>query len=194
MSALRRVVVRRATPGDRRSLVTHLKQPGYFINRLNYQASGRGMLLIALHKGKPVGDVFLDLAPAGEEYLELVPGLAGVPLLQHLEVLPAYRSHGIGTKLLRLCERELRSLGHRRMVLGVSPGNEAAINLYLRLGYRWCPDPDIPELTPAVINAWTPDGTRIVAGKEKCYLMVKGLTSENRISAGVFAAVGALAF
>ena len=53
-------------------------------------------------------------------------------------VHPDYQRHGIGSKLLRVCEQELQM---PRVRLTVRESNDAAINMYLAKGYveinRW---------------------------------------------------------
>jgi ribosomal protein S18 acetylase RimI-like enzyme len=56
--------------------------------------------------------------------------------IESLAVLPAYRGQGIGTRLLDELERELADIGVRDVVIGVVPGNTAAIRLYERRGFR----------------------------------------------------------
>ena len=56
--------------------------------------------------------------------------------IESLAVLPSHRGLGIGTQLLAALERELLAIGVRDLILGVLPGNEAAIRLYQRRGYR----------------------------------------------------------
>jgi GNAT superfamily N-acetyltransferase len=56
--------------------------------------------------------------------------------IESLAVLPSYRGQGIGTRLLESLERELAAIGVRDLILGVLAGNEAAIRLYRRRGYR----------------------------------------------------------
>ena len=56
--------------------------------------------------------------------------------IESLAVLPSHRGLGIGTQLLTALERELLAIGVRDLILGVLPGNEAAIRLYQRHGYR----------------------------------------------------------
>jgi ribosomal protein S18 acetylase RimI-like enzyme len=56
--------------------------------------------------------------------------------IESLAVLPAHRGRGIGTRLLDALEQELEAAGVRDLVLGVLPGNAAAIRLYARHGYR----------------------------------------------------------
>jgi ribosomal protein S18 acetylase RimI-like enzyme len=56
--------------------------------------------------------------------------------IESLGVLPGYRGHGIGTRLLEELERELDAAGVQDVVIGVVPGNTAAIRLYERRGFR----------------------------------------------------------
>ena len=61
---------------------------------------------------------------------------ARVGEIESLGVLPAHRGRGIGSTLLTALERELAAGGVHDLVLGVLPGNDAAIRLYERHGYR----------------------------------------------------------
>jgi ribosomal protein S18 acetylase RimI-like enzyme len=56
--------------------------------------------------------------------------------IESLAVLPRYRGQGIGTRLLDALERELAAAGVQDLVIGVLPGNPAAIRLYQRRGFR----------------------------------------------------------
>lgn len=56
--------------------------------------------------------------------------------VESLGVLPNWRGAGIGSQLLNRLEAELLALGAKDLVLAVLPGNEAAIRLYARFGYR----------------------------------------------------------
>jgi ribosomal protein S18 acetylase RimI-like enzyme len=56
--------------------------------------------------------------------------------IESLAVLPSHRGQGIGSRLLEALERELASIGVRDLILGVLAGNEDAIRLYQRHGYR----------------------------------------------------------
>ena len=51
-------------------------------------------------------------------------------------MLPDYRGAGIGSALLDGLERALERAGIDDLVLGVLPGNTAAMRLYERRGYR----------------------------------------------------------
>jgi ribosomal protein S18 acetylase RimI-like enzyme len=56
--------------------------------------------------------------------------------IESLAVLPSHRDRGIGSRLLAALEGELEAIGVHDLVLGVVPGNTAAIRLYERRGYR----------------------------------------------------------
>lgn len=56
--------------------------------------------------------------------------------IESLSVLPAYRGSGLGSELLDRLEAHLREQGVTDVVLGALPGNQDAIRLYERRGYR----------------------------------------------------------
>ena len=56
--------------------------------------------------------------------------------IESLSVLPEYRGSGLGSVLLDRLETHLRARGARDLILGVLPGNDDAIRLYERRGYR----------------------------------------------------------
>jgi len=56
--------------------------------------------------------------------------------IESLAVQPGYRGQGIGSRLLTALTAELATAGVRDLVLGVLPGNDAAIRLYQRRGFR----------------------------------------------------------
>ncbi len=161
--------IRPAGPGDLSHLLSALGQEHYFADRLDRQAAGRGVLLVALIDSRPVGHVYLSLEPAEEEDLRRY--LPGVPLLCHLEVLPELRSRGIGSAIMTTAEAELRRRGHRMVVLGVDLDNHRAAELYHRLRYRpWAYGP--VETTREVVR---PDG-RTERVPDKCRIFVKKLS------------------
>ena len=77
--------------------------------------------------------------------------------IESLAVLPSRRGLGIGTQLLTALERELHAIGVDDLILGVLPGNEAAIRLYQRRGYQ-------PTWTYLSRFAGRPDRSRPPAG------------------------------
>jgi ribosomal protein S18 acetylase RimI-like enzyme len=56
--------------------------------------------------------------------------------IESLGVLPSYRGQGIGSRLLGELISQLAAAGVHDLVLGVLPGNTAAIRLYQRHGFR----------------------------------------------------------
>jgi ribosomal protein S18 acetylase RimI-like enzyme len=56
--------------------------------------------------------------------------------IESLSVLPAYRGGGLGSMMLDRLEAHLRARGARDFILGVLPGNDDALRLYERRGYR----------------------------------------------------------
>jgi ribosomal protein S18 acetylase RimI-like enzyme len=51
-------------------------------------------------------------------------------------VLPEHRGAGIGSALFDAIDRELEARGIEDVVIGALPGNEGAIRMYERRGYR----------------------------------------------------------
>jgi ribosomal protein S18 acetylase RimI-like enzyme len=56
--------------------------------------------------------------------------------VESLSVTPQYRGSGLGSQLLDRLEKHLASVGADDVVLGVLPGNQDAVRLYERRGYR----------------------------------------------------------
>jgi len=53
-----------------------------------------------------------------------------------LDILPEARRYGLGIKLMTACEERLRSLGCADVYLETAVDNEAAVQLYGKLGYQ----------------------------------------------------------
>ena len=56
--------------------------------------------------------------------------------VESLSVLPEYRGHGLGSRLLVDLQERLHDQGARDLILGALAGNTDAIRLYQRHGYR----------------------------------------------------------
>jgi ribosomal protein S18 acetylase RimI-like enzyme len=56
--------------------------------------------------------------------------------IESLAVLPEHRGRGLGSELLGRLERALRDQGVADIVIGVLPGNDGAVRMYERRGYR----------------------------------------------------------
>jgi GNAT superfamily N-acetyltransferase len=145
-----RITIRPATRADLTALVAALGQPQFFADRLGRARHNGGDLLVAWLDGVPVGNVFLWCEALEEP--ELREAFPDAPLLNHLEVAPAVRGHGIGTALVRACEKAARRRGYDILLLGVGVDNPEARRLYERLGYvDWGLGP--------IVARWTePDG------------------------------------
>jgi ribosomal protein S18 acetylase RimI-like enzyme len=136
------VDIRPLAESDLAALATELGRghARYFRRRMPLQQTGRGMVLVAFHRAKPVGAVLVVWGePAEERQLRL--RLPGVPLLYHVHVKENLRCRGIGTQILAAVHDELRARGHQKVTLGVDQSNKDARRLYERLGYDvWTED------------------------------------------------------
>lgn len=142
--------IRVADKGDLDALVTTMGQADFFTDRIGRTRQGVGELLVAWLDGNVAGDVYLYREVHEEP--ELRREFPGVPLLNHLEVTPAWQGRGIGTALVRAGEAAARARGHDVLILGVGLDNPEAKRLYERLGYvDWGRGP--------IVTRWTePDG------------------------------------
>jgi ribosomal protein S18 acetylase RimI-like enzyme len=57
--------------------------------------------------------------------------------IETIDVDPAFKNKGIGLKLLKAAEIDMRRRGMRWSQLEVSEGNEAALNVYRKAGYAF---------------------------------------------------------
>ena len=86
-------------------------------------AVGDGLLFVAVAEGKVVGSIM-----AGYD------GHRG--WIYSLAVLPGYRRHGLGSRLVQHAEEQLRSLGCPKINLQIMNGNEEVESFYRKLGYE----------------------------------------------------------
>ena len=95
------------------------------------------VLLVAELDGAAIGYGLAHVLPLAETWLgdTWVTG-PRIGEIESLAVLPEHRGAGLGTTLLGQLEDALRELDVRDLILGVLPGNEDAIRLYARRGYR----------------------------------------------------------
>ena len=57
--------------------------------------------------------------------------------IETIDVDPAFKNRGIGLKLLKAAETDMKRRGMRWSQLEVSEGNEAALKVYLKAGYTF---------------------------------------------------------
>lgn len=89
--------------------------------------AGEREVLVAIFNGFPVGQVALHWSGKVAH--------PGVPDIQSLRVMPAFRGLHIGTRLIEVCENEVLKRGGARIGLAVGLDNPAVRRLYERLGY-----------------------------------------------------------
>lgn len=102
--------------------------------RFYRQQAGEALYLIAWLGLHPVGQLLLTWA--GEQREPMVSGLVRCPNLSDFIVVPAYRSQGIGSRMLDSIEQLVMERGYQQIGLGVSVKNPRARSLYERQGYR----------------------------------------------------------
>jgi ribosomal protein S18 acetylase RimI-like enzyme len=95
------------------------------------------VLLLAAVADELVGYGLAHVMPAGDTWVADTWQTGDrIGEIESLAVLPSHRGLGIGTQLLTGLERELAAIGVHDLIIGVLAGNEAAIRLYQRHGYR----------------------------------------------------------
>lgn len=95
------------------------------------------ILFLATDGDSPVGYGLAHVLAVAETWIADTWRTGGrIGEIESLAVLPSHRGQGIGTRLLDALERELASIGVRDLILGVLAGNDDAIRLYRRRGYR----------------------------------------------------------
>ncbi len=95
------------------------------------------ILILAIEGDSPVGYGLAHVMAATDTWIADTWRTGGrIGEIESLAVLPSHRGQGIGTRLLDALEHELSSIGIRDLILGALAGNEDAIRLYRRRGYR----------------------------------------------------------
>jgi ribosomal protein S18 acetylase RimI-like enzyme len=95
------------------------------------------VLLLARGPGRVVGYGLAHVTDVADTWIEDTwVTAARVGEIESVGVLPEFRNRGIGTALMDRLEAELRADGVQDLMLGVLAGNDAAIRLYERRGYR----------------------------------------------------------
>ncbi|MET9227832.1 GNAT family N-acetyltransferase [Lentzea sp. NPDC003310] len=159
--------IRPARPEDLPSLVERLARREYFADRLDRQAGHRGVLLIAWQDDLVIGDAYLWLEPAEEPEIRI--HLPGTPLFTQLEIHPAHRSRGAGTRLIQASERLLAQRGYEDVALAIEVSNVETERLCRRLGFL--------EWPHGVVNCYSSvddNGHRMA---EACKVLIKKLAT-----------------
>jgi GNAT superfamily N-acetyltransferase len=103
-------------------------------DRLERQARGAVVYLVAWERDRPVGHVLVKWAGAQEE--PVASGLQACPDLEDLLVVPDRRSQGTGSRLLVRAEELALARGYRQVGLSVGLTETAVRSWYERLGYH----------------------------------------------------------
>jgi Acetyltransferases len=110
------------------------REPFRHYERFLSQRSGILIYLIAWQNGLPIGSVMLRWK--GKSLPTLEQRYPGCPHLIDLYVVSAYRSCGVGTRLLEAAEAAARQRGYTHIGLSVALENRRARSLYTRRGYQ----------------------------------------------------------
>lgn len=94
-------------------------------------SKGRNLLLVARARKRIIGFVFATFPR--EQTFEVQEPFS---VINDLYVLPDFRGKGIGSKLLEECLRKAKAEGFKAVRLSVLRGDENAIKLYEKLGFK----------------------------------------------------------
>jgi len=112
---------------------TLLRYPGKHQERLEAQARGECLYLIAWREGDPVGH--LNLRLGGRKLSERATRI-GAAQIEDLRVDERNRRRGVATRLMQRAEAEADERGFGALGLGVDVDNRPARALYAKEGYE----------------------------------------------------------
>ena len=120
------IIVRRAVATDVASLQANSPRPELNLPALRFseQEQGAGVLAVAEVNSVIVGSGFLDFA---DEEL--------TPEVKNLYVNADARRLGVGKAVWSWLEEQARAADYKQVFLAVDPNNEAAIPLFINMGY-----------------------------------------------------------
>ena len=161
------IEIRSATRRDLESLIDALEPEvgaAQIRRRFDDSVSGNRIMLIALREGRAIGTVSIG----GSRFRR-----RGSLRLFALDVGPESRRRGVGTALVKAVEETAVRGDLDEVNLEVGIGNEDAVRLYRRLGYRTFGD--------TVMDRWQrvlADGS-IEVVEEPSFVMVKKLVKQR---------------
>jgi ribosomal protein S18 acetylase RimI-like enzyme len=95
------------------------------------------VLLLALDGEEPIGYALAHVEPVWETWIHDTWRTGDrIAEIESLSVLEAHRGRGVGSALMDALERELEAQGIADLIVGALAGNEEALRLYRRRGYR----------------------------------------------------------
>jgi GNAT superfamily N-acetyltransferase len=96
------------------------------------QQLGRRLMIVADCNDFPIGHIFVQLASTETS----IADGAVRAYFYSLRVMPMFRGHGIGTRLIAEAENRVRAHGFRWATIAVAKNNVRARQLYERLKYQ----------------------------------------------------------
>jgi GNAT superfamily N-acetyltransferase len=114
------------------SVLGKAQDTDYFDQCLDLQSQDKRAVLIVSVGGTDAGYAMLNWTPKYAPFKKL-----GIPEIQDLNVIPAFRQRGIATDFIKHCEDEARQKGYEEMgiAFGLHSSYGAAQRLYIKLGY-----------------------------------------------------------
>jgi GNAT superfamily N-acetyltransferase len=79
--------------------------------------------------------------------LAFPPALQPYPSHAHIDLLPAARQHGFGSRMMRFLMARMAARGSKGLHLSVSPSNAGGQAFYRTLGFEHVASPDLPTQT-----------------------------------------------
>jgi GNAT superfamily N-acetyltransferase len=142
--------------------------------RFYLQEGGTVLYLIAWLGSTAVGHLLLTWE--GETREPMGSHLVRCPHLSDFNVLPEYRSHGIGTRMLEHIEQIVQERDYQQIGLGVGVNNLRARALYARHGYQ---DSGLGEYMASW--SWIDEQGQEYLAIERCLYLVKALDRREQI-------------
>lgn len=129
------MLVRECNAADLGTMKANLGgNPSIYDGLFAMQEAGACTYVVAWQGGVPVGYGVVRWGhPRADELRGRFPGC---PEISNLQVAGPLQRQGIGTALVAAAEARIRARGCPRAGLGVDDGNDRALRLYMRLGYR----------------------------------------------------------
>ena len=105
--------------------------------------------IVAEQNGSIIGSVLL-YPPAADSYKGATISIP-YPEVRYLAVLPQARGQGIGTALMKECERRAREAGVQAIGLHTMEAMHAAMHMYEHLGYVRTPETDFRPVEGVIV-------------------------------------------
>lgn len=105
----------------------------YFVDSFNELLSGDNFFLVAEDNGRVIGYIEAEIV---EHYEKELYEITKSGHINSIFVLDKYRGRGVGARLMNEAIAWMKSKGVQICTLGVVSGNDEALALYQKLGFR----------------------------------------------------------